>query len=128
MTGRPGQDEGAHLPVLPRKDRIMTGQSELDGLRRRLVAVLRERLVELEDDEARQANWEKTNWDLTEGVRCVRCHKPAFRFRDGICFPCVGKEQERAYQLADRLSKVQRRYPNLTRGLRRQVARRKGPT
>ena len=106
----------------------MTDQSNLDELRCRLVVVLRERLAELEDDETRQANWQATNWDLTEGDRCLRCHKPAFRFRDGVCFPCVGKEQERAHQLADRLSKVMKRYPGLTRGLRRKVARGKGLT
>ena len=101
----------------------MTNPSNLDGLRRRLVAVLRERLVEMEDDEARQAAWEATNWDLIEGDLCLRCHKPSFRFRAGVCFPCVGKEQERAHQLADKLAKVMKRYPGLTRGLRRKTNR-----
>ena len=82
-----------------------------------------ERLSELEDDEARQAAWEAINWELLEGDLCLRCGKASLRFRDGVCFPCVGKEQERAHQLADKLSKVMKRYPGLTRGLRRKLDR-----
>ena len=66
----------------------MTDQRDRAALCLQIVALLRERLAELEDDEARQAAWQATDWDLTEGVRCVRCHKPAFRFRDGVCLPC----------------------------------------
>ena len=101
----------------------MTGQGNLEELRRQLVGVLRDRLAEVEDDEARQAAWKAMNWELLEGDLCLRCHKPSFRFRAGVCFPCVGKEQERAHQLADKLSKVMKRYPALTRGLRRKPYR-----
>lgn len=62
--------------------------SELQRLRSHLVAVLRERLSELEDDEARQTAWENTDWDKLAGDLCPRCGKPSLRFKDGVCFPC----------------------------------------
>ena len=65
--------------------------NQLEGLRRRLVDVLRERLAEMEDDEVRQANWESYNWDLLADDLCPRCNKPALRFRDGVCLPCGEK-------------------------------------
>ena len=65
--------------------------NQIEGLRRRLLEVLRERLSELEDDETRQANWQKINWELLERDLCPRCHKPSFRFRDGLCLPCGEK-------------------------------------
>ena len=46
--------------------------NQIEGLRRRLVDVLRERLAEMEDDETRQANWQKINWELLEGDLCPR--------------------------------------------------------
>jgi len=103
----------------------MTTPSSLQELRLRLVAALRERLAELEDDEARQAAWEATNWDLLVGVPCLKCHQETLRIIKGLCISCHNKQQERAYQTADRLSKVLKRYPQLTRGLRKKLERRK---
>ena len=104
----------------------MTDQSSLEALRRRLVDVLRERLSELEDDEARQANWEATNWDLLVEVLCKQCGQETLRIIKGLCVSCHHKQQERAYQTDDRLSKVLKRYPRLTRGLKRKLVRGKG--
>ena len=104
----------------------MTQLSELERLRHRLLAVLRERLSEVEDDEARQAAWEATNWQMLAGRLCPRCGKDAFQTLKGLCLPCVKNDQERAYQLARRLSLVQKRYPKLTRGLRSKLIGGKG--
>mgnify|MGYP001593707673 CR=1 FL=1 len=98
-------------------------QTDLEAFRHRLLGVLRERLSEAEDDEARQANWEATNWELAAGDLCPRCGKEAFQTLKGLCLPCVKDDQERAYQLARRLSLVQKLYPKLTRGLRRRDSR-----
>ena len=76
--------------------------TDLAAVRHRLLAVLRARLSEAEDDEARQAAWEATNWDLAAGDTCPRCNKPALRFKDGVCFPCVAALTKRA----DRLVKL----------------------
>ena len=84
----------------------MTAQSELAALRFRLVALLRERLSEVEDDEARQAAWEATNWDLAAGDPCPRCGKASLRFKDGVCLPCVAELVERA----DRKERVRQRF------------------
>ena len=100
--------------------------SELEGLRHRLLAVLRKRLSEAKDDEARQANWEATNWELLAGRLCPRCGKETFRTLKGLCLPCVKNDQERAHQLAHRLSLVQKRYPKLTRGLQKRAAKASG--
>lgn len=81
----------------------MTDQHDLEGLRHRLLVVLRERLAELEDDEARQAAWEAANWDLVVGDLCPRCSKPSLRFREGVCLPCVAdlvKQRDRLVRLA----------------------------
>jgi len=69
-------------------------------LRLRLVSVLWERLAELEADAAREAIWQKTNWDLVVGDSCPRCHKPSLRFRDGVCLPCVADFLKKADRLA----------------------------
>ena len=106
--------------------RKMTQLVELEGIRRRLLGVLRARLSEAEDDEARQAAWEATNWELSAGRLCPRCGKEAFRTLKGLCLPCVKNDQERAYQLARRLSLVQKRYPKLARGLRKRAAKASG--
>ena len=84
----------------------MTQLSELERLRHRLLAVLRERLSEVEDDEARQAAWEATNWDLAAGDLCPRCEKPALRFKAGVCLPCVadlGAQADRKERIRQRL-------------------------
>ena len=99
---------------------------KIDELRQRLLAALRERLSEAKDDEARQANWEKINWELSAGRLCGRCGKEAFRILKGLCLPCVKNDQERAYQLARRLSLVQKRYPKLARGLQKRPAKASG--
>lgn len=101
-------------------------QSELEELRHRLLGVLRERLAEAEDDEARQTNWEATNWDIIPKVKCDHCGKEAFRILEGRCLTCLKNDQERVYQLARRLSLVQKRYPKLTRGLARKGGGGKG--
>ena len=101
-------------------------QSDLEGTRHRLLGVLWKRLAELEADETRTVIWGKTDWDLAAGDVCLRCHKPSLRLRDGVCFPCVADVKERAYQMAGRLSLLTKRYPKLTRGLRRKMARGRG--
>lgn len=58
----------------------MTHLSELEGLRRQLVDLLQAQLAEAEDDEARQAAWEATNWDLASGDPCPNCSAPTLRF------------------------------------------------
>jgi hypothetical protein len=99
----------------------MTNQSNLDELRRRLLAVLRARLAEAEDDEARQAAWEAINWDKYSEATCSRCGHEAFRLMEGRCIVCYRKGQEEAYDLVRRLALVQKRYPKLTRGLRKSL-------
>lgn len=84
----------------------MTNQSSLKQLRYRLVLVLRDRLSELEDDEARQAAWEATNWDQLQDVLCPRCGKPALRFKDGLCYPCVAD----LWIVADRKERTRQRF------------------
>ena len=89
----------------------MTNEVKLQELRLRLLAVLRERLTELEDDEARQSAWEKTNWELLEGDLCPRCNGPALRFKDGLCLPCgaeLVKEADRKERLRQRLLRFAR--------------------
>ena len=80
--------------------------SELQGLRQRLVAVLWERLAELEADATREAVWRSIDWDLDAGDLCPRCNKPSLRFKDGVCLPCVG---ELANQ-ADRKERKRQRF------------------
>ena len=117
---------GGRLQPLQSNRGQMTDQCEFEELRHRLVAVLRARLAEAEDDEARQANWEATNWALAAGDLCPSCGKEAFQTLKGLCLPCVKNDQERAYQLARRLSLVQKRYPKLARGLRKRAAKASG--
>ena len=80
-------------------------QTDLEAVRHRLLGVLRARLSETEDDEARQAAWEATNWDLAAGDLCPRCEKPALRFKAGVCLPCVadlGAQADRKERLRQR--------------------------
>ena len=80
-------------------------QSEMAELRRRLLAILWERLAELEADAARDSIWQKTDWDLAAGDPCPRCNKPSLRFRDGVCLPCA----------ADRVAQADQKEKQLTR-------------
>ena len=76
------------------------------AVRQRLLAVLWERLAELEADAAREAIWRRTDWDLVAGDLCPRCEKPALRFKDGVCPPCVADLAERA----DRKERLRQRF------------------
>ena len=84
----------------------MQDQNNLAELRRRLLAVLRTLLAEAEDDEARQAAWEATNWELAAGDLCPRCSKSALRFKDGVCLPCVADLAVRADRKTKQLAKL----------------------
>ena len=97
-------------------------QGDLRAVRGRLLAVLWERLAELEADAAREAIWQRTDWEKAAGDPCPRCGKPSLRFKDGVCFPCFAHQKEGAYQLSGRLSNLEKRYPKLARGLRRKLA------
>ena len=84
----------------------MTGQSELATLRFRLVAVLWDRLAELEADATREAIWRATDWEKVQGDLCPRCSKPSLRFRDGVCLPCVaelGAQADRKERIRQRM-------------------------
>ena len=84
----------------------MAQQTELQGRRLQLLSVLWDRLAEMEDDEARQAALEATNWDLAAGDPCPRCKKPSLRFQQGVCLPCMADIVERA----DRQERLRQRY------------------
>jgi hypothetical protein len=66
----------------------MTTQSESEGLRRRLVDVLKERLSELQDDEVRRTNLQTNNRDPLIGPQCGQCGEESFRFLEGKCIRC----------------------------------------
>lgn|GEM_PF-5293241 len=57
----------------------------IEELRQRLLFVLRERVAELEDDLAREANRRATAWD---GAICNSCGEEVFRLLDGQCIAC----------------------------------------
>ena len=60
------------------------------ALRQRLIAILWERLAELEDDATREANRRRINWDAITGLECSVCHRIVFhQLIDGRCRPCV---------------------------------------
>ena len=101
----------------------MMTQSDLEGIRHRLLAVLWERLAELEADATREAIGRRTDWG--DPIFCPHCKQEASRFRDGVCLPCVANQREKAYQMAGRLSQLIKRYPKLTRGLRKRAAKAK---
>lgn len=105
---------------------LVSQVSELGELRLRLLDILRGRLSGAKDDEMRQTNWEATSWDLLTGEVCLRCGKEVFRIIKGLCLRCLNDEQERSSQLAHRISLVMKRYPKLTRGLRKKISGRKG--
>jgi cytochrome c551/c552 len=100
----------------------MTDQPELQGLRRRLLGVLWERLAELEADATREAIWRKTNWDLAEGDPCSRCHKPSLRLIDAMCLPCIRDIAERA----DGKERLRQRYLRFVKAHNARVDKRKG--
>ena len=59
-------------------------------VRLRLLAVLWERLAELEADATREAVWLKTDWDSLTGLECRVCHRVVFhQLVKGRCRPCV---------------------------------------
>jgi methionyl-tRNA synthetase len=73
-----------------------------------------ERLAELLDDEARQANSRNTNWDDLKGSECKSCHREVqYRLIDGRCWSCARKKTEEASEVTQRLLQLQRRYPGL---------------
>ena len=79
--------------------------SQLEGLRQRLLGVLWERLAELEADATRKAAWRRIDWDMAAGDPCPRCNKRSLRFRDGVCLPCA----------ADRVAQADQKEKQLTR-------------
>ena len=80
--------------------------SQLEGLRRRLLGVLWERLAELEADATREAVWRATDWEKIQWELCPRCSKPSSRFRDGVCLPCVADLAVRADRKTKQLAKL----------------------
>ena len=98
----------------------MTGQSELATLRFRLVAVLWDRLAELEADATREAIWRRTDWD-TIGDPCPRCGELVVRFRDGVCIQCA----EKLVEQADRKERLRQRFLRLMKAHNARVDKRK---
>ena len=87
---------------------VRTGNlnSQLEGLRRRLLGVLWERLAELEADATREAAWRRIDWDMAAGDPCPRCSKPSLRFRDGVCLPCAADRARWADQKEKQLTRL----------------------
>lgn len=98
-------------------------QRDLGDCRRRLLSVLWERLAELEADATREAIWRSTDWNTLPTMECNSCHRQMEWHIKGRCIACHRKEAERAYQRADKLSRLIKRYPKLARGLRKRAAR-----
>ena len=93
-------------------------------LHRCLVALLRERLAELEDDALRKANSRRVNWDDLKGSECKSCHREVqYRLIDGRCWSCARKKTEEASEVTQRLLQLQRRYPRLVSRLRQKLLR-----
>lgn len=91
-------------------------------LRLRLLAVLWERLAELEADAAREAIWQRTDWDTVIGLECRVCHRLVFRkLVGGRCQSCARANSENLLGVRRRLSELGRRYPKLVAGLRKKL-------
>ena len=79
-------------------------QGDLRAVRGRLLAVLWERLAELEADATREAIWRRGAWG--DPIICPRCKQEASRFKDGVCFSCVAD----IWILADRKERLRQRF------------------
>lgn len=96
-------------------------------VRLRLVAVLWERLAELEADLAREAASRRIDWDSITGLQCRVCHRVVFhQLVDGQCRRCAKANSENLRLVRQRLSELGRRYPKLVTGLRKKLLRLRG--